>query len=188
LLVQAFDGDITVRNLRIRDPLGLAPRLWADVKLEHLDLDTLTKTFSFGRIEGRLQGHVSNLYKEAWQPVAFDAVFETPTTTTAVIESARKPSTIFPTSAAAGWTARCRAASCGCWRTSLTRNLEFAAAWKTAAAIWAAWPRPRTAITWCRAASCRCTECVVGYSREGDWQSLTQCLVAVTAGGSPVTD
>lgn len=78
LLVQAFDGAVTVRNLRIRQPLGLVPRLWADARLERLDLDTLTRTFSFGRIEGRLQGEVNGLYMEAWQLVAFDAHFETP--------------------------------------------------------------------------------------------------------------
>ena len=78
LLVQAFDGDITLRNLRISDPLGLVPRLWADARIEHLDLKTLTRAFSFGRIEGRLQGRVDGLYMEAWQLVAFDAHFETP--------------------------------------------------------------------------------------------------------------
>ncbi len=78
LLVQAFDGDITVRNLRIQQPLGLVPRLWADVRLDHLDLKTLTETFAFGRIEGRLGGKVDGLYMEAWQPVAFDAAFATP--------------------------------------------------------------------------------------------------------------
>ena len=78
LLVQAFDGDITLRNLRIQQPLGLVPRLWADARLEHIDLETLTRTFSFGRIEGQLQGRVNDLYMEAWQLVAFDAAFETP--------------------------------------------------------------------------------------------------------------
>jgi hypothetical protein len=78
LLVQAFDGDITVRNLRIREVLGLVPRLWADARIERLDLAKLTEAFSFGRIEGRLDGHVTNLYMEAWQPVAFDAAFATP--------------------------------------------------------------------------------------------------------------
>jgi hypothetical protein len=78
LLVQAFDGDITLRNLRIQQPLGLVPRLWADARLEDIDLKTLTRTFSFGRIEGRLQGRVDDLYMEAWQLVAFDAAFETP--------------------------------------------------------------------------------------------------------------
>ncbi len=77
LLVQVFDGDITVHNLRVLDPLGTVPRLWADIKLEHLDLKTLTRTFSFGRIEGRLQGHVNDLYMEVWQPVSFDAAFAT---------------------------------------------------------------------------------------------------------------
>jgi len=78
LLVQAFDGDITLRNLRIERPLGTVPRLWADAKIVNLDLKTLTRTFSFGRIEGRLQGRVDGLYMEAWQPVAFDAEFATP--------------------------------------------------------------------------------------------------------------
>jgi broad specificity phosphatase PhoE len=78
LLVQAFDGAVTVRDLRIRQPLGLVPRLWADARLDGLDLKTLTRTFSFGRIEGRLQGEVEDLYMEAWQLVAFDAHFETP--------------------------------------------------------------------------------------------------------------
>jgi len=78
LLVQAFDGDITLRNLRIQQPLGLVPRLWADARLEHIDLETLTRTFSFGRIEGQLQGRVNGLYMEAWQLVSFDAAFETP--------------------------------------------------------------------------------------------------------------
>jgi hypothetical protein len=78
LLVQAFDGDITVRDLRIREPLGRVPRLWADIRLRQLDLAKLTEAFSFGRIEGRLEGRVTDLYMEAWKPVAFDARFATP--------------------------------------------------------------------------------------------------------------
>lgn len=78
LLVQAFDGDITLRNLRIDRPLGLVPRLWVDARIDHLDLETLTRAFSFGRIEGRLEGRVDKLYMEAWQPVSFDARLQTP--------------------------------------------------------------------------------------------------------------
>ncbi len=48
------------------------------MKIADLDLETLTKTFSFGRIEGRFEGEVAGLYMEAWQPVAFDAMFRTP--------------------------------------------------------------------------------------------------------------
>jgi hypothetical protein len=78
LLVQAFDGNITLRNLRIEQPLGLVPRLWLDARMEQVDLKTLTKTFSFGRIEGRLRGELNGLYMEAWQPMAFDAFIGTP--------------------------------------------------------------------------------------------------------------
>lgn len=78
LLVQAFDGAITLRNLRIEQPLGLVPRLWLDARMENVDLKTLTSTFSFGRIEGRVAGELNQLYMEAWQPVAFDAFIGTP--------------------------------------------------------------------------------------------------------------
>ena len=78
LLVRAFDGDLTVRNLRLEQPFGRIPRLSADLALDNLDLDALTRTFEFGKIEGRLSGHVNRLYMEAWEPVAFEARFETP--------------------------------------------------------------------------------------------------------------
>jgi hypothetical protein len=78
LLVGAFDGDITVRNLRMEQPLGVVPRLWADILIDRIDLETLTRTFSFGRIEGRLDGAVEGLRLEAWKPVAFDAWLATP--------------------------------------------------------------------------------------------------------------
>ncbi|MCW9059492.1 MAG: hypothetical protein OQL11_11515 [Gammaproteobacteria bacterium] len=78
LLVGAFDGDITVRNLRMEQPLGVVPRLWADIRIDRIDLETLTRTFSFGRIEGRLDGAVEGLRLEAWKPVAFDAWLATP--------------------------------------------------------------------------------------------------------------
>lgn len=78
LLVRAFDGDITVRDLVLQDPLGLVPRLYADVRIRNLDLETLTRTFSFGKIEGRLNGRIDGLVLEDWKPVAFDARLETP--------------------------------------------------------------------------------------------------------------
>jgi hypothetical protein len=78
LLVGAFDGDITVRNLRMEQPLGAVPRLGADIQIQGLDLETLTRTFAFGRIEGRLDGAVEGLRLEAWKPVAFDAWLATP--------------------------------------------------------------------------------------------------------------
>ncbi|MEE8342576.1 MAG: hypothetical protein V3R51_02125 [Gammaproteobacteria bacterium] len=78
LLVRAFDGTITVRNLELEQPFGIVPRLQADIEIDKLDLKTLTRTFSFGRIEGRLGGHIKGLRLEQWRPVAFMAELKTP--------------------------------------------------------------------------------------------------------------
>jgi len=78
LLVRVFDGVITLRNLRMVSPLGLVPRLQLDALIDNIDLEQLTRTFSFGRIEGRLDGHIDGLRMQSWRPVAFDAAFATP--------------------------------------------------------------------------------------------------------------
>ena len=78
LLARAFDGELTVRNLRLEQPFGVVPRLSADLKVDNLDLEALTRTFEFGRIEGRLSGRVDALQMVNWGPVAFDAAFATP--------------------------------------------------------------------------------------------------------------
>lgn len=78
LLVRVFDGEITLRNLALQQPFGAVPRLQLDAAIRDLDLETLTRTFSFGRIEGRLEGEVNGLKMASWRPVAFDAGFRTP--------------------------------------------------------------------------------------------------------------
>ena len=78
LLVRVFDGEVTLSNLRLAQPLSVVPRLWVDARASNIDLETLTRTFSFGRIEGRLDGRVDELRMESWRPVAFDAAFATP--------------------------------------------------------------------------------------------------------------
>ncbi|MEJ2591351.1 MAG: hypothetical protein P8178_08120 [Candidatus Thiodiazotropha sp.] len=78
LLVRIFDGDILIKHLKMRDLFGVYPQLSADIELHGLDLESLTRTFSFGRITGRLDGYVKGLDLEAWQPVSFDARFYTP--------------------------------------------------------------------------------------------------------------
>ncbi len=78
LLVRVFDGSVVVRDLRLESPFGVIPRLSADVDLDNLDLDTLTRTFAFGNIQGRLGGRIHGLRLENWEPVAFDADFRTP--------------------------------------------------------------------------------------------------------------
>ncbi len=78
LEVQIFGGTVRVRNLRLEQPFGLVPKLYADMDLDLLDLETLTERFAFGRIQGKLSGKVHGLYLEDWQAVSFDARFYTP--------------------------------------------------------------------------------------------------------------
>lgn len=70
-----FDGSVVVRNLAMQNPLGVAPRLQADIQMRNLDLELLTRTYSFGAMTGRLDGDVKDLELSRWQPVKFDADF-----------------------------------------------------------------------------------------------------------------
>jgi hypothetical protein len=72
---RAFDGTITLRGLRLRDPLGRHPQLLADIEVDSLNLERLTDTFEFGLITGRLSGKVASLETFDWMPTAFDASF-----------------------------------------------------------------------------------------------------------------
>jgi hypothetical protein len=78
LLVRIFDGDILIKQLQSQDLFGVYPQLSANIELRNLELESLTRTFSFGRITGRLDGYVRDLRLEAWSPVSFDARFYTP--------------------------------------------------------------------------------------------------------------
>jgi hypothetical protein len=73
-----FGGRIAVQNLSIERAFGVLPGLAADVQVTDLDLEQLTQTFSFGRIAGRLDGHVQALRMLDWEPVAFDGWLGTP--------------------------------------------------------------------------------------------------------------
>ena len=73
--VQAFDGQLLLRGLALDQLSSAAPVLSAELELQRLDLAKVTETFSFGRIQGRLDGEVRNLQLVAWQPNRFDALF-----------------------------------------------------------------------------------------------------------------
>jgi len=76
--VEVFDGAVAITDLRIERLFGVLPSLAANVELRNLDLERLTDTFSFGRIGGRVDGHVHDLRMLDWRPVAFDAWLGTP--------------------------------------------------------------------------------------------------------------
>lgn len=78
IVTNIFDGWVAVRNLRLVDMFGIWPQLYADLEFKELDLQTLTSTFSFGKITGKLEGQIDQLYMENWKPVSFDARFATP--------------------------------------------------------------------------------------------------------------
>lgn len=78
ILVSVFDGQISLEDLRIERPFGVLPSLAANVEIESLDLESVTRTFSFGQIAGRVDGYVRDLRMLDWKPVAFDAWLGTP--------------------------------------------------------------------------------------------------------------
>lgn len=76
VVLNVFHGTATVTELTMQSPLGIAPKLNANIALRNLDLGVLTSTFSFGAIEGKLDGDIKNLELQNWKPVKFDAVVQ----------------------------------------------------------------------------------------------------------------
>lgn len=76
IALNIFHGTATVTQLRMQDPLGNAPKLNADIALRNLDLGDLTRTFSFGTIEGKLDGDIKDLEMQNWKAVRFDAMVQ----------------------------------------------------------------------------------------------------------------
>lgn len=73
MLFNVFNGSITVTDLAMQDPLGIGPRMTGNLQMRNLDLGDLSRTYSFGAIEGKLDGDVKNLQLVNWKPVNFDA-------------------------------------------------------------------------------------------------------------------
>ena len=73
----AFKGSVSMNDLRIDDPLGVVPRLYANLDMRDIDLGDLTRTFNFGAIEGKLEGKVTDLQLENWKPVNMNANIQT---------------------------------------------------------------------------------------------------------------
>ncbi|MGV6827675.1 MAG: hypothetical protein ACWA5Q_11945 [bacterium] len=73
--VDVFGGEVRVADLEIQEPFSVAPTLRAGMVMSNLDLEDLTQAFSFGRIQGTLEGDVSNLSLVGWELAEFDAHF-----------------------------------------------------------------------------------------------------------------
>jgi hypothetical protein len=64
---------VVASRLKLADPFGRAPRLSGNLNMRDLDLDLLTRTFSFGSMQGRIDVDVNDLELQNWQPARFDA-------------------------------------------------------------------------------------------------------------------
>ncbi len=73
LAIEVFDGGILVHKLRLVDAFEANRRLVADVTARNLDLGLLTRTFSFGAVEGRFDADLRDLEMQGWTPLRFDA-------------------------------------------------------------------------------------------------------------------
>lgn len=73
LNLSVFDGTVRIKNLSMERLFGVAPVIAADIDLNFLDLATVTKTFDFGLITGRLSGEVGQLRVTNWKVDRMDA-------------------------------------------------------------------------------------------------------------------
>ncbi|MDT8424670.1 MAG: C4-dicarboxylate ABC transporter [Methyloprofundus sp.] len=78
LKMQVFDGEVRIKNLASSGMFTNFARFYMDLEFDNLDLDTITRKFHTGNIEGKLSGVVHNLYLENWQPISFYAWMGTP--------------------------------------------------------------------------------------------------------------
>jgi len=76
-LLQVFDGTVRVANMRIKEPFSPYPTYHADVDFSGINLQPLTRAFSFGEMNGVADGSIHDLRLLGAVPSAFSAIFET---------------------------------------------------------------------------------------------------------------
>jgi hypothetical protein len=77
LVMQVFDGEVSVSSLSMERPFGVAPTLSADIVIDDVDLLAVTEVFDFGSITGRLDGRIDDLRLVDWGATEFDAELHT---------------------------------------------------------------------------------------------------------------
>lgn len=73
LTARIFDGTVTVKNFSVAKLFTPAPIADLDIDMRNLDLALLTRAFSFGTMEGRIDVNIDDLQTVNWQPLKFDA-------------------------------------------------------------------------------------------------------------------
>ncbi|HEY7986579.1 MAG TPA: hypothetical protein VIE17_06630 [Methylophilaceae bacterium] len=70
-----FGGTVSLDKLSIIDPIGVAPRMSADVTMRNMDMGLLTSTFSLGAMQGKMDGDITDMELSNWKPVNMNAHF-----------------------------------------------------------------------------------------------------------------
>ncbi|MEO0421599.1 MAG: hypothetical protein AAF184_04650 [Pseudomonadota bacterium] len=79
LEAEVFSGLIAINGLRVREPFGNRAIARADIEWRQLDLEELSSTFSFGAMNGRVDGYLKDTVLLNWSPLRFDgALFTSP--------------------------------------------------------------------------------------------------------------
>ena len=73
LAMQVFGGSVSLSDLVMERPFGVAPTLSADITIEDIDMAPMTAAFGFGTLTGRMDGRIAKLRMVDWSPVALDA-------------------------------------------------------------------------------------------------------------------
>jgi len=78
LKIQMFEGQIYIDDLALTGLFSDFPQLYANIQIDHLDLQALTRKFAFGGMQGKLSGYIRDLTLQDWRPVSFYAWLGTP--------------------------------------------------------------------------------------------------------------
>ncbi len=74
LVFRVFNGTVVLSGLEFNQPFTRkTARAVGNLTMRRLDLGMLTRTFSFGNIEGLIDADVHNLVLQSWQPLLFEA-------------------------------------------------------------------------------------------------------------------
>jgi hypothetical protein len=77
MVIEAFGGIVLVSGIRMEAPFSAYPLLLGSVDFSGIDLFQLTRTFSFGAINGIADGFIHELRLFRFTPSRFEAVLET---------------------------------------------------------------------------------------------------------------
>ena len=77
LTAQVFEGTVTARDLNLVLPFSVERRFQGNVLLDHINLEPLTRVFSFGKISGFVQGTIEHLSIGRGYPERFHLTLKT---------------------------------------------------------------------------------------------------------------